>query len=553
MNRLGVFRYVFFLYKYLSFILISKKGQNRDMIYNDLIGGKQSFCTIIERQVTDMTQQDHSQLNEEKELLEKRVFEEISGIEQDEAVEAPPSPERPDYAEEILEIIRSDKPDEELFELLDDYHDNDLADALELMTPEERSHFYKVLPADVVADIYERLDQDEVEEYLSELDDQRVANIVDHMDADKAVDFLKMLSTEKRMILVSLLDRQSQKDILMIAQYDENQIGSRMSTNYVSISKTMTVKNAMRTLVRKAADYDNVATIYVVDEEEKFYGAIELTALIIAREGQSLDDLVQTSYPYVYASEQIDDCIEDIKDYSEDSIPVLDNDNHMIGVITSQDLVQVVDDEMGEDYARLAGLTAEEDLKEPLFQSMKKRLPWLMILLFLGLLVSSVIANYEKIVAQLTILMVFQSMILDMSGNAGIQSLGVTIRVLSDETLTFGQKIKLVFKEIRVGLCNGLLLGLISFTLIGLYIMVIRHHPALFSFAVSGCIGLALLGAMLISSFMGTVIPIFFNKIGVDPAVASGPLITTVNDLVAVVTYYSLSYVLLIQVLNLSG
>ncbi|MBQ1394608.1 MAG: magnesium transporter [Lachnospiraceae bacterium] len=500
-----------------------------------------------------MTQQDHSQLNEEKELLEKRVFEEISGIEQDEAVEAPPSPERPDYAEEILEIIRSDKPDEELFELLDDYHDNDLADALELMTPEERSHFYKVLPADVVADIYERLDQDEVEEYLSELDDQRVANIVDHMDADKAVDFLKMLSTEKRMILVSLLDRQSQKDILMIAQYDEDQIGSRMSTNYVSISKTMTVKNAMRTLVRKAADYDNVATIYVVDEEEKFYGAIELTALIIAREGQSLDDLVQTSYPYVYASEQIDDCIEDIKDYSEDSIPVLDNDNHMIGVITSQDLVQVVDDEMGEDYARLAGLTAEEDLKEPLFQSMKKRLPWLMILLFLGLLVSSVIANYEKIVAQLTILMVFQSMILDMSGNAGIQSLGVTIRVLSDETLTFGQKIKLVFKEIRVGLCNGLLLGLISFTLIGLYIMVIRHHPALFSFAVSGCIGLALLGAMLISSFMGTVIPIFFNKIGVDPAVASGPLITTVNDLVAVVTYYSLSYVLLIQVLNLSG
>ena len=498
-----------------------------------------------------MTQQDHSQLNEEKELLEKRVFEEISGIEQDEAVEAPPSPERPDYAEEILEIIRSDKPDEELFELLDDYHDNDLADALELMTPEERSHFYKVLPADVVADIYERLDQDEVEEYLSELDDQRVANIVDHMDADKAVDFLKMLSTEKRMILVSLLDRQSQKDILMIAQYDEDQIGSRMSTNYVSISKTMTVKNAMRTLVRKAADYDNVATIYVVDEEEKFYGAIELTALIIAREGQSLDDLVQTSYPYVYASEQIDDCIEDIKDYSEDSIPVLDNDNHMIGVITSQDLVQVVDDEMGEDYARLAGLTAEEDLKEPLFQSMKKRLPWLMILLFLGLLVSSVIANYEKIVAQLTILMVFQSMILDMSGNAGIQSLGVTIRVLSDETLTFAQKIKLVFKESRVGLSVGLILGVASVILIGVYLMVLKHKEPVFAFAVSGCIGMSLLVSMIFSSIIGTLIPLFFKKINIDPAVASGPLITTVNDLIAVGCYYGMSWLLLINVMQL--
>ena len=464
----------------------------------------------------------------------------------------PPSPERPDYAAEIAEILRSDKTEEELFELLDDYHDSDLADAMELMTPEERSKFYRVLPADDVADIYERLEQDEVEAYLGELDDARVARIIDHMDADKAVDFLRMLPTDKRKKLVGLLDKQSQKDILMIAAYDEDQIGSRMSTNYVSISSTMTVKNAMRTLVRKAADYDNISTIYVVDENEQFYGAIELTALIIAREGQSLEDLISTSYPYVYGSELIDDCIEDIKDYSEDSIPVLDNDNHMIGVITSQDLIQVVDDEMGEDYARLAGLTSEEDLKEPLLQSMKKRLPWLLVLLFLGLLVSSVIAKYEHVVAQLTILIVFQSMILDMSGNAGIQSLGVTIRVLSDETLTFVEKFKLVFKEIRVGLCNGLLLGLITFLLIGLYIMVIRGKEPMFSFAVSGCIGLALMGAMLISSFMGTVVPLFFNKIKIDPAVASGPFITTINDLIAVVTYYGLSYVLLIQMMHLT-
>ena len=124
--------------------------------------------------------------------------------------------------------------------------------------------------------------------YLDELPDERVARIIDHMDADKAVDFLRMLPTEKRRRLVRLLDTQSQKDILMIAAYDEDQIGSRMSTNYVSISSTMTVKNAMRTLVRKAADYDNISTIYVVDENDQFYGAIELPSLIIAREGQSL-------------------------------------------------------------------------------------------------------------------------------------------------------------------------------------------------------------------------------------------------------------------------
>ena len=490
---------------------------------------------------------------EQEELQGHEIAEEPSSFEEAESTDVPAGPERPDYAAEIAEIIRSDRTPEELSELLENYHDNDLADSLELMTPEERSKLYKNLSADVVADVFERLDRDEVENYLGELSDGRVAGIIDHMDADKAVDFLRMLEPEKRKVLIGLLDKASQKDILMIATYDEDQIGSRMSTNYVSISKTMTIKNAMRTLVRKAAEYDNISTIYVVDEDETFYGAIELPSLIIAREGQALDDLVQTSYPYVYGSELIDECIEDIKDYSEDSIPVLDNDNHMIGVITSQDLIQVVDDEMGEDYARLAGLTAEEDLNEPLKRSMKKRLPWLTTLLFLGLVVSSVIARYESIVAQLTILMVFQSMILDMSGNSGIQSLGVTIRVLADENLSAGQKFKLVFKEMRVGLCDGVLLGLIAFSFIGVYIMVIRGNTPLFSFAISGCIGLALMCAMLISSLMGTVVPIFFNKIGVDPAVASGPLITTINDLVAVVTYYSLSYVLLIQMLHLGS
>ena len=465
----------------------------------------------------------------------------------------PASPERPDYAAEIVEIVQKETDAEELHELLDDYHDNDLADSLESMTAEERHRLYEAMPADDVADIFERLDQDEVDEYLDEMSTLQVTNIVRHMDADKAVDFLRMLPEERRQELIRLLDRQSQKDIQLIASFDEDQIGSKMSTNYVLLSSTMTIKQAMRTLVRKAADYDNIQTIYVKDENELFHGAIELQELIIAREGQRVEDIVQTNYPFVFATELIDDCIEDIKDYSEDSIPVLDNDRHMIGVITSQDLIQVVDDEMGEDYARLAGLTAEEDLKEPLFRSMKKRLPWLLILLFLGLVVSSVIANFTHIVAMLPILMVFQSMILDMSGNAGIQSLGVTIRVLADETLTPGQRVRLILKEMRVGLCNGLLLGAIAFGLIGLYIFAVRKETLLFAFSVSGCIGLALLTAMLISSFMGTVVPIFFNRIKVDPAVASGPLITTVNDLVAVVTYYSLCYFLLIRVLALAA
>lgn len=211
------------------------------------------------------------------------------------------------------------------------------------------------------------------------------------------------------------------------------------------------------------------------------------------------------------------------------------------------------DDEIGEDYAMLAGLTAEEDLSEPLKESMKKRLPWLLVLLGLGLLVSGVVGVFERVVSQLTLIMAFQSLILDMAGNVGTQSLAVTIRVLTDENLTFRQKTHLVSKEMKVGLCNGLILGVLSFLFVGLYIMLFKGKEVVFSFAVSGCIGVSLVLAMLISSAVGTLIPLFFKRIKIDPAVASGPLITTVNDLVAVVAYYGLSWLLLINVLQLAN
>jgi magnesium transporter len=180
-------------------------------------------------------------------------------------------------------------------------------------------------------------------------------------------------------------------------------------------------------------------------------------------------------------------------------------------------------------------------------------MPWLLILLCLGMVVSSLVGVFEEVIAQLTIIMAFQSLILDMAGNVGTQSLAVTIRVLTDENLTAGQKIKLVFKEARVGLSVGLILGVASIILIGVYLMTIKQKDPTLSFAISGCIGVALLVSMIFSSIIGTLIPLFFKKIKIDPAVASGPLITTLNDLIAVGCYYGLSWMLLINVLHLGG
>ena len=458
-----------------------------------------------------------------------------------------------DYRAEILGIVRSNASPGIMRNKLEDYHENDLADVFPDLSVAERRKLCRILNLDMLADIFEYIDEKQAAEYLDEMDVRKAAAILSRMETDAVVDVLRMIPKEKRALLLELMDDEARKDMAVIAAFDDEEIGSRMTTNYIEIRENLTVKQAMTELVSHASKNDNISTIYMVTADHTFYGAMDLKDLITARQDTRLEDLIVTSYPYVYGHELIDDCIEKLKDYSENSIPILDNDNKLLGVITSQSIVDLVDDEMGEDYAMFAGLTAEEDLKEPLKESMKKRLPWLLVLLALGTVVSSVVGVFEQVVSQLTIIMCFQSLILDMAGNVGTQSLAVTIRVLMDESLTGKQKVELVFKEMRIAFSNGAILGILSFLVLGLYIALFKGKTWTFAYAVSGCIGLSLMVAMVISGAVGTLIPLFFKKINIDPAVASGPLITTINDLVAVVAYYGLCGILLIGVLHLAG
>ena len=459
--------------------------------------------------------------------------------------------EKADYVKELVEIINQESDDAALAEKLSVYHENDIAEAFELLDEAGRRKLYRVLDTEWMSEVFAYLD--DVGTYLEELEADDAADIIENMDADDAVDVLQEVDDNVREKLVSLLNEEATEDIQLICSYDEDQMGSMMTTNFIQINRNLTIKQAMKSLVAQAEDNDNISTIYVTDEDGIFYGAIDLKDLIVAREYVPLEELISTSYPYVLANETITDNLERLKDYAEDSIPVLDQEHRSIGVITSQDLVEAVDDEIGEDYAQLAGLTTEEDLGETVTQSMKKRLPWLLILLGLGLVVSTVTGMFEQVLTQLTLIVFFQSTILGMSGNAGTQSLAVTIRVLMDEELTGKERLMLVWKELRVGLCDGLLMGCVSFLCIGLYILFVKGKTPLYAFSVSGCVGMALMVAMTISGLVGTVIPVFFHKINVDPAVASGPLISTVSDLVAVVTYYGLAWVLLLNVIGISG
>jgi len=454
-----------------------------------------------------------------------------------------------DYAAEILELLDGNLTDAELLDKLSDYHESDIAEVLPTLSKEERLKLYKILGNERVSEIFAYLD--DVEEFIGELTSETAADIIEEMDADDAIEVLDELSEEKREEIFELLDTEAKEDIKLIENYGDNLIGSRMTTNFVSVPLSSPIKQAMKSVVDQAADNDNISTIYAVNDDETFAGAFSLRDLVVARSTLIVDDITVKAYPYVYATEQVSKCIEELKDLSEDSIPVLSHDNKILGVITSSELVDVVDEELGDDYAKLAGLTKAEDIEEPVFKSVGKRLPWLALLMLLGLVVSTLIGSFEKIVEALPLLVAFQSLILDMSGNGGTQSLAVTIRVLSSESLTAKDIFKFVFKEVRVGFTNGLIIGLIAMLLCSLYIFFIKSLPYLTCLAYGGCIGASLLIAMIISSLGGTLIPMFFKKIHIDPAVASGPLITTINDLISATIYYTLANVLLIGVLGL--
>lgn len=456
--------------------------------------------------------------------------------------------QHPDYRSEIVEIIRSNLTPKLMQERILAYHENDIAASMDLLKKDERSRLYRILNTDTLASVLEY--SENRNEYISELSVRKRVVILSQFEAVILVDYLRGLEKADRNMLIELMEEDTKREISLLNSFDTDEIGSKMTTNYISIHEGINVRQAMRELVKQAAENDNISTIYVIDKEGILVGAIDLKDLIIARENTELASIIVTSYPYVYANELIEDCIERIKGYFEDSIPVLDSENKLKGVLTSQDLTQLVDDEMGDDYAKLAGLSAEEDLYEPLKKSIGKRLPWLIILLGLGLVVSSVVGVFESVVAHLAIIVSFQSLILDMAGNVGTQSLAVTIRVLMDEKLSGKQKLYLIGKEARIGLTNGAILGVLSFVLVGLYLIIFKSQSAALAFSVSACTGIALLISILLSSISGTIIPLIFKKLRIDPAVASGPLITTLNDLVAVVTYYGLAWILLINFLH---
>jgi magnesium transporter len=458
--------------------------------------------------------------------------------------------EERDYRSVILATIKSGLTGDALKEELEKYHGNDIASVLDELTPEERDMLLDSIGIEAMSDIVSYME--DAGEYLSELDVSEVADIIEQMDADDAVEVLDDLDEEIRTEVLEQIDDEAVKeDIELIDSYNEDEFGSMMSTNFISVQRGASVKTATKTLISEAAENDNIYTVFVTDEAGGFYGAIDLKDLIVARSSTELESLICTTFPYVYDNEIISENIERLRGYSEDLIPVISHQTmSILGVITAQDITDIVDKELGDDYAKLAALSSEQEEDETLFGSIKKRVPWLIALLFMGLAVSAVVGLFENVVDSLPMIVAFQSLILGMAGNVGTQSLAVTVRALggSEET-RFKEQFMIIVKETRVALLNGTFLGVIAFAIVGGYLLILGELSVPFALTAAVCVGLAMCFAMMISGFTGAAIPIVLYRLGVDPAVASGPLITTVNDLVAVISYYGLAWLLLLNLI----
>lgn len=442
-----------------------------------------------------------------------------------------------DFIKEIIDLIMSDLSNDELLNALSQYHESDIAEAFGELEDDLLLKLYDILPAEMLADIITYIE--EPSRYLDLMDNEEVAEILDNMESNDALDIIEQLDSEDIDEINTLIEPETLEDIQLVGSYEEEMIGSIMSTDFIAINEDCTIKQAMKEVIKCAEDVENINNVYVVDELGKYIGIISLRDLIRARSTELLSTITKINYPTLLDTELIDDIDSDLLDYELESYPVLDENDILIGVVNDETIIEIFEDEYKEDYARLAGMSEIQDAEVPLHQSVLKRLPWLAFLLVIGLLVSLLTSSFEKIIIDLSTIVFFQSLILGMAGNTGTQSLAVTISSLNEDT----KKIhKILIREIFTGFINGVIIGTLAFILVLLFLLVGESFVVAMKTALS--VGVSLVVSMTIASFLGTFVPYILTKLKVDPAVASGPFITTINDIVAIVIYYGLASLL---------
>ncbi|RAZ69894.1 magnesium transporter [Planococcus maitriensis] len=414
------------------------------------------------------------------------------------------------------------------------HHPYDQASFYEKADGETRQLLYQYLSPKEMADIFEAIevDDDEYEDLFKEMDTRYASDILSYMYTDDAVDVLNELNKDQVASYLTIMDKESAQQIKDLLHYEEYTAGSIMTTEFVAIPKNSTVRSAMNILRNAAPNAETIYYVFVIDEERKLSGIVTLRDLIIADEDTLIEAIMNDRVVSVQVSEDQEEVARMIKDYDFLALPVVDFQDHLLGIITVDDIIDVLDEEASDDYSKLAAVSDMDTFDRGPLTAAKKRLPWLILLTFLGMLTANLMGMFEATLDQVALLAVFIPLIAGMAGNSGTQALAVAVRGIATGDIEEESKIKLLFREAGTGLITGVICGIVVVGLVYFWKSELL---------IGMLVGTAVASSIFVATLAGSFIPLLIHRMKIDPAVASGPFITTLNDIISILIYLGLA------------
>ncbi|MED3572360.1 magnesium transporter [Cytobacillus praedii] len=413
-------------------------------------------------------------------------------------------------------------------------HPYDQASFFKELDEEHREKIYHYLSPEEMATLFENLeiDDDEYKDVLAEMNPNYAADMISKMYVDDAVDVLNELEKDQAVSYLTIMDEEAAQEIKDLLHYEEYTAGSIMTTDFVSISANQTVRSAMYILKNEAPKAETIYYIYVLDEQKRLLGVISLRDLIVNDDDTMIADITNDRIVSVSVGDDQEEVARKIKDYNFLALPVVDFQNHLLGIITVDDVMDVMEEEASDDYSKLAAVSDMDTIDRSPLSAARKRLPWLIILLFLGMMTASLIGRFEETLNKVAILAVFIPLIAGMAGNTGTQALAVAVRGIATGDLEKENKWKLIVREAGTGVITGAICGI----LVSIIVFIWKGNIYL-----GILVGISILSTLIVATLAGALIPLLMHKFKIDPAVASGPFITTINDLISILIYFGMA------------
>lgn len=431
--------------------------------------------------------------------------------------------------EKLQEGIRV-KNEPLILELIGELHPTDIAEIFNEISVEEAKFLYTLIDEEKAAEVVAWMDEDAREKFLSQLSSKQIAEqFVENLDSDDAADILSELSEERqREVISEIQDKEIAEDVTDLLKYEEDTAGGLMAKELVKINVNWDRNKVIQEVREQSHDIDNVYTVYVVDDTDKLLGILPIKKLLIEPESIRIEDMYNSKIQYVYVNAGKEEVADVMKKYDLVVIPVVDGIGRLVGRITIDDVVDVIQEEADKDFQLMSGLTEQVESDDKIWVLTRARMPWLVVGLLGGLVGARVISGYEDQLKIYPEMAFFTTLIAAMGGNAGVQSSAIIVQGLANNTLRKGDTWSKFIKEISVAFLNGIVLAAIVFA----YGFLTESLPLAIT------ISAALMTVIIVASVVGTFIPLTLNRFKVDPALATGPFITTLNDITGIVIYF---------------